>query len=238
MIKGKYDAILLDLDGTLLDIDLDQFIPAYVKSLAGRFSDYIEPHTFSAHLFGSTITMVNNSDAAKNNREVFYEDFCRRIGYSYENIKPVIDDFYRNDFPKLSCWGRKVPHSEAVIEAVLAQKVPLVLATNPIFPPEAVYQRIKWAGLSADQFSLVTTMDNMHFCKPNPEYYLEIANKINCPPDNCLMAGNDTLEDLIAAEVGMETFLVDDYILHRKGHDPDYNYRGSLEDLANFLKEE
>jgi FMN phosphatase YigB (HAD superfamily) len=235
--KGKYDAILLDLDGTLLDIDLDQFIPAYITALSGRFSDYIEPHTFSAHLFGSTTVMVNNSDPSKKNREVFYEDFCRRIGYSYEKIKPVIDDFYRNDFPKLSCWGRELPHSEAVIEAALAQKVPLVLATNPIFPPEAVYERIKWAGLSLDQFTLITTMDNMHFCKPNLDYYLEIAAKINCPPGNCLMAGNDTLEDLIATEVGMDTFLVEDHILHRMDHDPDYDYRGSLEDLANFLKQ-
>jgi len=39
MINNKYEAILLDLDGTLLDIDLDKFIYA-VDAIAGKVEDF------------------------------------------------------------------------------------------------------------------------------------------------------------------------------------------------------
>lgn len=234
-VHKKYDAVLIDLDGTLIDIDLEMFIKAYVDALSGRFNDRIPRDDFIMHLFGATSVMVENNDPEKSNSDVFYEDFCKRIGFSKEEILPVIDDFYRNDFPGLSCWGRELPHAVKVIEAARDSNHMVVLATNPIFPPAAVYHRMDWAGLNAGQFELITTMDNMHFCKPNPNYYLEIAEKINCRPERCLMAGNDTLEDLIAGKVGMETFLVEDFILERHGTDPISNYRGSLEDLADFL---
>jgi len=234
-IHRKYDAVLLDLDGTLIDIDLDMFIKAYIDALSGRFKDHIPRNDFVAHLFGSTAVMVENSDPEKRNSEVFYEDFCKRIGFGKEEILPIIDDFYRNDFPRLSCWGKELPHAGKVIEAARGSNSTVVLATNPIFPPEAVYHRMAWAGLNEGQFELITTMDNMHFCKPNPNYYLEIAEKIGCRPERCLMAGNDTLEDLIAGEVGMETFLVEDFILERQGVEPVSDYRGSLKDLASFL---
>ncbi len=110
-----------------------------------------------------------------------------------------------------------------------------MLATNPIFPATAILQRLSWSGLSADNFQLITTMENMHFCKPNPGYYLEITSNINCPPENCLMAGNDTIEDLNASEAGIDTFLVEDSILHRGEEEPISNYRGSLKDLALFI---
>lgn len=235
--KELYEAVLIDLDGTLIDINLEEFIPAYVKALSGRFTDLIRRDDFIAHLFGATAVMVQNDDPGKINQEIFYEEFCNRIGYSYQEIEPIINDFYAKDFPLLNCWGNKVPYALEVVELVRGKKIPLVLATNPIFPPEAVTERLSWAGLETSQFDLITTMNNMHFCKPNPAYYIEITEKIGCSPQGCLMAGNDTLEDLIALETGMETFLVDDYILHRDGVKLAYHYRGSLQDLVALLQE-
>ena len=31
----------------------------------------------------------------------------------------------------------------------------------------------------------------MHYCKPNPNYYLEISEKIGVDPRDCLMIGDD-----------------------------------------------
>lgn len=235
MDNKKYEALLLDLDGTLLEIDLEKFIIAYIEALAERFTDHIDRHDFARHLFGSTSMMIENIDPTKSNRTVFYEDFCRRIGLDHDQIEPIIEDFYRNDFPALSCWGKKQPHAPAVIDAARKKNIPVILATNPLFPTTAVLQRLSWGGLSPDHFQLITTMDNMHFCKPRPEYYLEIAAKIDCPPERCLMAGNDTVEDLVAAEAGMATFLVDDFILQRSEREPISDYRGSLEELVTFI---
>lgn len=233
--KKKYEALLLDLDGTLLEIDLEKFVLAYVDLLSRRFAPRIDRDEFIAHLFRSTGVMVENIDPTKKNRVVFYEDFCHRVGMSLEEMEPIIDDFYRNDFPTLSCWGKEHPFARPVVKTAKKKNIPMILATNPLFPVTAVLQRLSWAGLSGQDFLLVTSMDNMHFCKPKPQYYLEIANKIGCHPESCLMAGNDTLEDLIAAETGMDTYLVEDNILQRSNEKPACSYRGSLKDLASFI---
>jgi len=234
--NNNYEALLLDLDGTLLDLDIEQFIPAYIEALSKKFSGFLLQDDFIKHLFGSIKVTVENNDPEKSNEAAFYEEFCRRIGKNREEIQPDIDDFYRNDFPKLSCWGKTHPDSAAVIENALENNLVLVLATNPIFPATAILQRLRWSGFSPDHFKMVTTMENMHYCKPNPNYFLEITRKINCPPEKCLMAGNDTLEDLSAQEAGIDTFLVEDLILHRSGGKKVSTYRGSLRDLARFVK--
>ncbi len=230
-----YKAILLDLDGTLLNIDLDKFIHAYINKLASRFDHYLTREEFIQHLFGATTEMVENTDPALNNEAVFYKEFCLRTGLKHLEIKPVIDDFYSNDFPELSCWGKKHPPAQEVVEKAKNKGINLVLATNPIFPATAVLQRLSWSGIAQNSFKLITTMENMHYCKPNREYYLEIAEKIGFLPGDCLMAGNDTHEDLSAAEAGMETFLVEDFILQRGDEIPACNYRGKMNDLLEFI---
>ena len=105
------------------------------------------------------------------------------------------------------------------------------------FPLRAVEHRLDWAGLNSAAFDLITTVDNMHFCKPQPEYYLEIAAMIGIPPEHCLMAGNDVEEDISsAAATGMGTFLADRFLIHRRpGEEPPAGYRGSLKDLADLI---
>ncbi len=232
----RYEALLLDLDGTLIDLDLENFAFTYVDALSKKFNNLIGREDFIRHLFGSTSVMINNVDPSKKNQTVFYDDFCRRIGLSYDHIKPIIDDFYRNDFPHLSCWGKEHPCARTVVEGARKKGMTLILATNPVFPYAAVLQRLSWGGLSDNDFQLITSMENMHFCKPKPQYYMEISEKINCPPERCLMAGNDTLEDLIASEVGMTTYLVEDSILHHSDSELVSDYRGSLKDLVGFIE--
>lgn len=234
--KHKYKALLLDLDGTLLTLDIEQFIPAYIDALSRRFKELVNKELFVRHLFGATNKMVANDDPDQKNENVFYQEFCGRTGLIYDQIKPIIDNFYRDDFPKLSCWGQEHPHAGELIKTARQKDMQLVLATNPIFPATAVHQRLAWGGLDKDDFHLITAMDNMHFCKPNPRYYLEISSKIDCPPEECLMAGNDTQEDLIAAKAGMDTYLVEDHILNRTDGETKSNHRGKLEDLIGLIK--
>ena len=235
--ENSYKALLLDLDGTLLDLQIDQFIAAYIEALAKKFNGYIKQEDFARHLFGATRVMVANEDPTKINEIVFYEEFCRRTNQYYDLIKPIIDDFYRRDFAHLSCWGRKHPYSRPVVEAAKSKNLALILATNPIFPAAPIQQRLAWSGLDEKDFQLITTMENMHFCKPKKEYYLEIARKTGFAPEQCLMAGNDTVEDLSASKAEMVTFLVEDFILQRGEEEPVCDYRGSLQDLAGFIEQ-
>jgi FMN phosphatase YigB (HAD superfamily) len=229
-------ALLIDLDGTILDIDQEQFVPSYIITLARRFSAYTKPESFARCLLESTRVMIENTDPSASNEAVFYDDFCRRLGQPYEAIAPIIEQFYEQDFPGLRCWGKPYPGSGRVLKAARARGLDLVLATQPVFPLTAIEQRLSWGGLSPADFDLITTAENMHFCKPREEYYREIAAKINRPPGQCLMAGNDVQEDLCASAVGMKTFLVEGFVLDQGGPAPVINYRGSLQDLANLLE--
>ena len=76
----------------------------------------------------------------------------------------------------------------------------------------------------------------MHFCKTKPPYYLEIARCINSPPEKCLLARNETLKDFNASEAGIDIFLVENLLIHRINKEPSCTYRGSLHDLALFIK--
>jgi len=86
----------------------------------------------------------------------------------------------------------------------------LVVASNPIWPQMVQMKRLAWAGVGDLQFDLVTHIENMSYCKPRIEYYLEICQKIGENPNHCLMVGNDPVNDLVVARIDMKTFLITD----------------------------
>jgi len=232
----RFDALLIDLDGTLLKLDLLRFIPAYMKALAAYFSSHLPPEKFTAHLLATIKVMMESDDPGRTNEAVFYEDFCRRLGVAREEIDPLIEEFYRDEFPRLRSWGAPRPHARKVLKAARRQGLKLVLATQPVFPRSAVVERLSWGGLSAASFDLITSLENMHYCKPRPEYYCEIARMIEIPPERCLMAGNDTVEDISAARAGMATFLVEGEVIDRGEAAPSFDYRGTLAELAALIE--
>jgi len=51
-------AVLLDLDGTLLDTRLDQFIPQYIRAFAAFMSPWMPAEAFQEALMAGTRAMV------------------------------------------------------------------------------------------------------------------------------------------------------------------------------------
>ena len=51
-----------------------------------------------------------------------------------------------------------------------------------------------------------------------------------------LYGGNDVQEDLIAGELGMETYLITDYLIDRKNGDTESTYKGNYQDFYEFVK--
>jgi FMN phosphatase YigB (HAD superfamily) len=86
----------------------------------------------------------------------------------------------------------------------------LVIASNPMWPLDVQMKRLSWAGLGDLHFDLVTHIENMSYCKPRIEYYEEICTKVDERPESCLMVGNDPINDMIVATIGMKTFLIVD----------------------------
>lgn len=95
---------------------------------------------------------------------------------------------------------------------------------------------MRWAGVSPADFALVTSYENSRFCKPDPRYYSEIAQKLSLRPGNCLMVGNDVREDGAARDAGMEVFLLTDCLIDAEGRGTDGFPHGGYPELFGFLE--
>lgn len=230
-----FKTLLFDLDGTLLPNDIDVFVSEYTKALAGKVAHLVEPQKFVQQLLSSTYLMVKNKERDKINQDVFLEDFFQGIGMSQDDLMPIFDQFYANDFAKLKDYTQPNPNVKRMLENAFAKGLEVVVATNPVFPLTAIEQRLDWAGVAKFPYKLITSYEKMHFCKPNPEYYEEILNLIQRTPAECLMIGNDVEEDLIAQKVGLKTFLVEDCLICRSGQEFYTDYQGTLDDLESFI---
>jgi Predicted hydrolase (HAD superfamily) len=89
----------------------------------------------------------------------------------------------------------------------------VLLTTNPIFPQLATYKRLAWAGFSSDTFEYVSTMENCGFSKPHTAYWQHVVATMKVDPAQAIVVGNDCTEDMSARLVGIETYLVTDYVI-------------------------
>ncbi|WP_279230314.1 HAD family hydrolase [Thermohalobacter berrensis] len=231
------NTFLFDLDGTLLPLDLKEFTQAYFKELTKKLAGKINPKELQKLILKSTNYMVSNLEENKTNKEAFFEDFQKNINIDINSIKVQFEEFYKNEFKNLKEIVCPNPIVKKIIKLLKSKGYTLVIATNPIFPKEAIYHRIEWAGLNINDFDLITTFEKMHFCKPNIEYYQEILNILNKEPEDVMMIGNDLLEDMIASKLGIKTYLIEDYMIDRSDKNIEPDYRGSLEEFYKFVKD-
>ncbi|EGO61739.1 HAD family hydrolase [Acetonema longum] len=228
-------SVLFDLDGTLLPLDQQEFVKVYLNLLGRHVAPYADPKKFVGQLLSSTGVMIANRDKVKTNKAVFYEDFLPKIGVAEEVLAPALDLFYEQHFGQVRSVTQPSPAARQAVLAAIHAGCDVVVATNPIFPGNAVEQRLEWAGVADLDFKLITSYENSCFCKPHPEYYLEIADRIGRHPSECLMIGNDVEEDLIAGIVGMKTYLVTDCLLNAKGLEARPDYSSALSEVAESL---
>ena len=224
--------ILFDMDGTLLHFDHDEFAREYFTLLSAKLAHLVEPKLLIRQLLFSTKEMVDNLDKNKTNEQVFWDDFTKKLNISAEILKPVVDQFYAQDFDLVRRVTKSDINVRKILNAVISQGKGMVVATNPIFPMAAVKQRLEWAGVGDIPFQHITSYEKSHFCKPNIQYYQEILQQIACRPEECLMVGNDVEEDLVAGEIGIKTYLVTDNVINSKGLEPKADYISTLAELA------
>jgi len=210
--------ILFDLDGTLLPGDTDRFVHHYMRALAAHVGGFVPPETLSAQVMASTYAMIGNTDRSLTNAQVFAQDFFPKVGHSAAVLMPVFEEFYRVRFPGLRFVCDGLPGlARAVVGTAVAKGYEIVLATNPVFPRVAIEERMRWIEVDDMPWSLVTTYEEMHACKPHSAYYEEVLARIGRTGEECLMVGNDADEDLAAVRVGMDVFFVSDFPVNRTG---------------------
>ena len=80
------------------------------------------------------------------------------------------------------------------------------------------------------------TYESCHYCKPNPEYYVELLERHDLKPEECIMVGNDVEEDIIPTQnLGMQGFLLLHCLINKKEVDISGFSRGDYEALKLYL---
>lgn len=222
--------VLFDLDGTLLPMDNDEFTRYYFNLLAKKMAAHgFEPEELIKGIWIGKEAMVNN-DGSKSNEEAFWEGFTTIFGSKVRELESEFLEFYKNEFNEAKVICSPTEDANKVVKLCKEKGLRVILATSPIFPRVATCNRIKWAGLDEKEFDLVTTYENMSYCKPNVKYYEMILKQFDLMPQECLMVGNDVEEDMVAKELGMDVFLLDDYIINRQDSDiTQYEHGGFVE---------
>ena len=232
----RYDAILFDLDGTLLPMDLDEFIQTYFKLLAKTMAPHgFDPKRLVASVWTGTNAMIKN-DGSKINSELFWELFRAEYGDEVMQALPLFDDFYRTEFLKSRAVCGFNPEAGKLISDLKARGDRLILATAPLYPQAAVESRIEWSGCQKEQFEHITHYENSSFSKPSKDYYIEIMKLLELDPSRCLMVGNDTSEDGAALDAGLDFFLLTDYLINKSGEDISRYNHGGFDELRAFLE--
>lgn len=225
------NTILFDLDGTLVPITQEDFSRVYFGLLIQKAKDMnIDTESMKKGLFGGVNAMVNNDGSALN-ENAFWQVFLSVTKADREATEPIFRDFYANEFKKVKSVMQPTEISKMLIKTLKDKGYRLILATNPLFPIEAVVERMSWVGLTADDFEYITTYENSSYCKPNPKYFADILEKLNLKAEDCLMVGNNTVEDMAAQKVGIKTFLVTDALENEKNIDISAFDNGSLKDF-------
>ena len=148
-------------------------------------------------------------------------------------------DFYANEFNEAIASTKPNPRADQVVKLLKEHGVKVYLATNPIFPRVGTMNRIRWAGIDAEDFEVITTYETYHYCKPNPKYFQEVMEEFGLNSKECLMVGNDVQEDLTIRSLGVKTYLLTDTLENKKNiplEEVETEYKGTMEELYEWFQ--
>jgi FMN phosphatase YigB (HAD superfamily) len=231
----KITTVLFDLDGTLLPFDQEEFIHSYFKRLAIKLIPMgFEKDALIKAIWTGMEAMIHN-DGTKTNEVAFWEVFEGLLQTKRALLEEEFLEYYQNEFDAVKEVVKGAIDRSAIIENLKSKGYQLVLATNPVFPKEAVATRLSWIQLSLDDFSYVTSYENSSYCKPSLGYYLDILKAINKKPEECVMIGNNTLEDMVSGKLGITTGLVTTNLENQNNYDVNQFTHGTLEEVVEKL---
>ena len=205
--------LLLDLDDTLLDSDMDKFIPVYFHKLGEAMADYVAPEKMLQFLMLGTNAMIENDTPVETLEKVFERKFYPNLEIERDILDPIIADFYEKIFPTLSFLTKVRPEAVDLVEWAFSRGYKVTISTNPLFPKAAVDWRLRWAGLAPEKypFEVISSFEKFHFSKPNPAYFAEVLGRIGWDEGPVLVVGDDPERDLRAAqELGLAAYWIAD----------------------------
>lgn len=233
-----YRAICFDLDGTLLPMDIDAFMGAYFKRIAAFMGAHgVDADLFMKGLMAGTKAMATHTDG-RVNADVFWDTFYGIYGGTPEERERVLalaTRFYTEEFPHIGDDFEAPPAAANVVRMLKEKGYPLLLTTMPMFPQVAVEHRLGWAGVDPASFERITHYENSKSVKPHQTYFAENLAAMGLSGNDVLMVGNNTMEDFAFLDLGVEPYLITDWLLNPIDLDVNTLRHGTMEEFEAWV---
>lgn len=206
--------ILFDLDGTLLPVHNDFFFSRYFAEIATVIPQR-EPKQVGGAILQTLRDVMREAEPTQTVASRFAEGLERHLQMPYGEQEPLYLQYYEQEFPKLGEAIEPLPFVRQALDAAKAKGLRTVLATNPVFPGIATRERMRWAGITEQDFDLITFYEQCSYTKPHTAYYTrEVLEPLGLSAKECLMVGNDAREDMVPAHMlGMDTFFLTSFAI-------------------------
>lgn len=237
MKNKKYKNIIFDYDGTLVMGSADDFFKTFFREVVIKYVKWFgdNPEPFKEAFLKAIEAMTNNT-TDKTNETVFYNTMAELTGINIQKIKDFFVDFYDNEFKNTHEAYDPIPLMGEVLDYLHDKGYNIILATDPMFPRNAVDFKLSDCNINPRYFSLITTNQNCTRTKISPDFYNEILKKVNINPAESLMVGNHADKDGNAEKAGIDTILLSDYLINYNNKKLDNTM--TMQEFAEYIKRE
>lgn len=200
----RYDAVFLDVDGTLLWVDLD--IEGYVEDL--------RPYATNGSL---TVEQaegpVRESLRTHINENINYPTEEKLAGFRRENARSVADSLgldapaeVLDEVMERRILYNPYPESEVVMEELIGMGLPLYVVSNWDVALETVLDELGWTRYMGG----IVASAKVGSEKPDGTIFEEALRVADVPRNRVVHVGNDPISDIRgAAAAGIDAVLVD-----------------------------
>jgi putative hydrolase of the HAD superfamily len=202
-MEKDIDGIAFDLDGT--------FYPNY------RFYVRLIPFILKEYRLLLAMGKARNALRAKPEEGDFYDlqagIMAKILQKDPEMIKEQTERLIYRNWEPLFKKIKPYPHVRETLEALHKKGFKLGLLSD--FPPE---KKLEYLGL-ADYWDTILCSESTNRLKPHPTPFLELAKKLDLPPERILYVGNSVKYDIIGAKrAGMKAALIKPPLLKNRRH--------------------
>ena len=252
-------AVFLDLDNTLLHNPDRRFAAEYRALFDQHFRDALAVDDAASALRQAILSTVGDRPDYQTNHDLLLATLANRLARTRPQVAAALAAFYQGSYQELRALTEPIAGARQLAQCLLDQGLLVAIVTNPLYPEDAILQRIEWAGLAdlIPDFAFITHSECMHFAKPALAYYAETLARVGIEPDEALMVGDLVENDIAPAQaLGIHTWQVDESGLARLSariHEPNWRedylpqalspamllpqFRGNLAALYGLLDE-
>lgn len=229
------DTFLFDLDGTLYQLDHEDFGVSYFKDLAtiAVNNGYDKDIFLKGMKLG--IAAMKDNDGSATNKAAYERAFTAATGYDVKKIETLLNAYYATDFKHLERTAKKNEAMQKSIKLLKSAGFKLILATDPLFPECANLERMRWAGLDPEDFIHIPAYDKHSFAKPSPGFFFEALKYGNSTAGTAMMVGNSVYNDVPSIKAGIPCYLVEDDLLNEENIEFETAYRSSMQGFYEFV---